>query len=335
MKKYLSALLLIVMTIMFALVGERADMSAATSGNASSLKALDYTNQDNWAIKDISSQKSADVFFICPTVDMGAEGNLNMSMDDETVKNNFVGATNMEKGIYDVDANFYAPYYRQITFPVYSMDEKDAAEALDIAYCDVRAAFEQFLKETDKDRPIILAGFSQGSQMMLRLMEECFGDKKLQERLVAAYAIGWRVTDEDIKRCSHLKLAQKADDTGVIIAFEAESGNIKDSIIVPEGVYTYAINPLNWKTDNTVADASLNTGACFTDYSGAITKEALHFCGAYLDPVRGTLTVTGVTPADYPGLIFEDGVYHLYDYQFFYRNLQENVAERIEAWKRL
>ncbi|MDP2842285.1 MAG: DUF3089 domain-containing protein, partial [Acetobacterium sp.] len=53
--------------------------------------------------------------------------------------------------------------------------------------------------------------------------------------------------------------------------------------------------------------------------------------GAYLDPDRGTLRVTGVNPADFPPVldIFQEGVYHLYDYQFFYRNLQANVKERI------
>ena len=30
--------------------------------------------------------------------------------------------------------------------------------------------------------------------------------------------------------------------------------------------------------------------------------------------------------------IFPDGVYHLYDYQFFYRNLQENVEVRLDAY---
>ena len=41
-----------------------------------------------------------------------------------------------------------------------------------------------------------------------------------------------------------------------------------------------------------------------------------------------------MTPEEYPaGLsIFVDGVYHLYDYQFFYRNLQENVGVRLEAY---
>ena len=30
--------------------------------------------------------------------------------------------------------------------------------------------------------------------------------------------------------------------------------------------------------------------------------------------------------------LFSDGVYHLYDYQFFYRNLQENVGVRLDAY---
>ena len=30
--------------------------------------------------------------------------------------------------------------------------------------------------------------------------------------------------------------------------------------------------------------------------------------------------------------IFSEGVYHLYDYQFFYRNLQENVGARVNAY---
>lgn len=64
---------------------------------------------------------------------------------------------------------------------------------------------------------------------------------------------------------------------------------------------------------------------------GAIVKEVPNLTGAYLDPVRRTLCVTDVSPADFPPVldIFPEGVYHLYDYQFFYRNLQANVKERI------
>ena len=120
----------------------------------------------------------------------------------------------------------------------------------------------------------------------------------------------------------------------MIVSFNSEADTITHSLMIPEGTKTNPINPLNWKTDGTAADKSLNKGACFTDYSGNIVEEIPALTGAYIDSTRGALKVTDVTPADYPaGLdIFEDGVYHLYDYQFFYRNLQENVAVRLNAY---
>ena len=104
--------------------------------------------------------------------------------------------------------------------------------------------------------------------------------------------------------------------------------------MIPAGTRTLAINPLNWKTDGTPAGKEENLGACFTDYDGTIVTEIPQLTGAYIDPERGALKVTDVTPEEYPPVlsIFSDGVYHLYDYQFFYRNLQENVSVRLDAY---
>ena len=46
------------------------------------------------------------------------------------------------------------------------------------------------------------------------------------------------------------------------------------------------------------------------------------------------LKVTDVTPEEYPAVldIFPEGAYHIYDYQFFFRNLQENVGHRVELY---
>lgn len=294
----------------------------------------DYSDAANWAYYGEGPGKDTDLFIVCPTVDMGRDGNHNMSLADEKTKSNFVGALNMERGIYGDVATLYAPYYRQAAFPVYSMPAEEAEQYFAIAYEDVRAAFKQYLAQSPTDRPLILAGFSQGSDMVLRLLKDFFDDPACQERLVAAYCIGWRVTDDDLAACPWLRMAQGADDTGVIVAFNTEAEDVTDSLLVPAGVKTYAINPLNWRTDGTYADASLNKGACFTDYSGAITKEIPALTGAYLDPARGTLKAPDIVAADYSNKLFPDGVYHLYDYQFFYRNLQENVALRVEAYLR-
>ena len=304
-----------------------------TAAEAAAAEAApDYSDAANWAyLETENTDKTADVFFICPSVYGGSDDACNMSLSDTDTKESFVGAINMEKGIYDADSRFFAPYYRQIGLNVYDMPEADREPYLETAYADVRDAFLYYMDNYNEGRPIVLAGFSQGADMCLRLMKDLFDDEALADQLVACYAIGWRITEEDVAEYPQLKMATGESDTGVIVSFNSEAEDITDSLMIPEGTKTYAINPLNWKTDSTPADKSLNLGACFTDYSGEITSEIPELTGAYIDETRGALKVPDVSPEDYPaGLsIFTDGVYHLYDYQFFYRNLQDNVQTRI------
>ena len=301
------------------------------SGCAQQPPGVDYTKSENWAYLplDEAVTKDCDVFFVAPTVYLGTAESHSMDLGDEQTKAQFLGATNMEIGLYDDNANFFAPYYRQAALNAYTMDGSQSDQYFDLAYADVSQAFDQYIKDYNQGRPFVLAGFSQGSEMLLRLLAEKFADPALRDQLVAAYLIGWRVTPEDLSNYPFLKMAQNSGDTGVIITFNSEAEGIQSSLIVPDK--TLGINPLNWKTDSTPAAASENSGAVFTDYSGAIVKEVTNLTGAYLDPDRGTLRVTGVSPADFPPIldIFQEGVYHLYDYQFFYRNLEQNVKERI------
>lgn len=294
--------------------------------------SVDYSKQENWAYFAEGENKNADLFLICPTVDMGKNGNYNMSLEDQKMKSNFLGALNMERGIYENSAILYAPYYRQMTFPVYSMSENEMKPYLDIAYKDISSAFKYYMKNLNNGRPLILAGFSQGSQLLLMLMKEYFNNPAYNNLLIASYCIGWRITEEDLTQYPHLKMAQGERDTGVIISFNSEAEGVEESIIVPRGTKTLGINPLNWKTDGTIADRSLNQGACFTNYSGEIKSEIPELTGAYLNEDRGTLCIPDVNPADYSSSLFSDGVYHLYDYQFFFRNLQTNVSIRTQSF---
>ena len=294
-------------------------------------ESIDYSYESAWAYWSEGENTAADLFFICPTVDMGKNGNFNADIENEKYRKSFVGAINMELGIYD-DTTVYAPYYRQATFPVYSMPEEEREAYLELAYQDIKKAFNFYWRISDPTRPLILAGFSQGADLTIRLLKEFFDDPRYQRRLVAAYAIGWKLTEDEVKKYPHLLPAMSESDTGVIIAFNSEAEGVKSSIIVGENEKTYAINPLNWKTTSEKADKSLNKGACFTDYSGEITEEIDNLTGAYIDEVRGTLKVTDVEKEKYSSSMFDEGVYHLYDYQFFFRNLQENVKTRISAY---
>ena len=294
---------------------------------------IDYANKSNWAYWSYGENKEADLFFICPTVDMGKDGNFVADIENEKYRSSFVGAVNMELGIYNEVATVYAPYYRQATFPVYNLEEADREVYLDIAYQDIKNAFIYYAEHTDSSRPLILAGFSQGADLTIRLMKDLFDEPKYQRRLVGAYAIGWKLTEDEVKEYPHLTPAEGERDTGVIVAFNSEAEDVTSSIIVGENEKTYAINPLNWKTTSEKADKSLNKGACFTDYSGNIKEEISSFSGAYIEEKRGTLKVLDVEKENYSSSLFDEGVYHLYDYQFFFRNLQENVKSRLSAYK--
>lgn len=294
---------------------------------------VDYRDAANWAYLPEETTAEADCFLICPTVYGGDKTHYNMEMTDEETKANFYGALNMERGIYEESCNMYAPYYRQASLSAYTLTAEEREQYLTYAYQDIKVAFEYYMKNYNEGRPIVLAGFSQGADMVLRLLEGYFDEGSYQNRLVAAYVIGGAVTEEDLKQYPHLKMAQAEADTGCIISFNSEAPEADYSILVPDK--TLGINPLNWMTDTTEAEASLNKGACFTDYSGAIKEEIPELCGAYLDEKRGTLKITGITPKEYPPVLdlFDSGIYHLYDYQFFYRNLQTNVAVRLKQYQ--
>ena len=294
--------------------------------------APDYARTENWAYFRIGENKSADVFLICPTVDMKDENN--MSMSDEKTKTHFLGALNMERGIYEPAASLYAPFYRQAAMLAYTLPEAERGPVFAKAYADVSAAFVHYLKRENNGRPIVLAGFSQGADMCLRLLEEHFRDEKLRRQLIAVYALGWRLPPELTQRCPWIVPARGETDTGVVVAFDCEAPELTETFINPAQTKTLAINPLNWRTDSTPADAALNLGACFTDYSGEIKKEVPGLCGAYIDETRGVVKVPGLDASAYPPIVpgLPQGSYHVYDYLFFYRNLQKNVADRVNAW---
>lgn len=295
-------------------------------------RKVDYSDEKNWAYYSEGEGKDADLFLIAPTVDVKDE--YYMSMEDGETKGKFLGALNMERGIYEENTRMFAPYYRQGAMKIYSMTPDEREPYLLYAYDDIAAAFEYYLENENNGRPIVLAGFSQGADMCYRLLEDYFGDEDLQEKLVAVYAIGWPCTEEMVREFPQIKPASSETDTGIVISFDCEAPDVTDTFITPQGTRAYTINPLNWMTDSTPADKALNIGACFTDYDGNITKEVEGLCGCYIDEDRGIIKVPDVDPADYPAIVpgLPEGAYHIYDYQFFYRNLEKNVGKRVESF---
>lgn len=295
------------------------------------LHAQDYADTHLWAYRENTApttDKPVDVFFLCPTTCMRHVDN--MDVDDEKERAAFKKAVDMEKGIYDEHARFFAPYYRQKSLPHYG---KPAAQ--EIAYNDVKKAFLHYLEHDNDGRSFVLAGFSQGSEQCLHLIKDVLADKTLRSRLVAAYLIGWCVTEKDTEEAPHLRPAQGETDTGVFIAWNTERADITQSFLVPAGVQAHCINPLNWRTDATPAPAETNKGARFT-ITDLTASARPGFCGAVINTARGTLNPLFPVGTEIPGklMLFGGGVFHVYDPIFFYENHRENIGKRIEAYLR-
>lgn len=291
-----------------------------------------YASPLLWAEKGTESDRPVDVFLVGATSDLGQDGTFQSTPYLPTDRYWQSELLNLQRGLYEADCRIYAPYYRQVCLSAYYLSDVERGPYFAVAYEDVREAFSWYLSQENQGRPLILAGYSQGADMALRLLEE-FGEA-ISSQLVAAYLIGWRVTEEDLTEYPFLRMAQGETDTGVIISFNTEADFVADSIIVPQGGYTYGINPLNWKTDDTLATAEENPGSCFLHMDGSISQEIPALTGCYRSPERGTLIVTDISPEDYPPgePLFVAGCYHNYELQFYYRSVQKNVHTRIEAF---
>lgn len=293
-----------------------------------------YRSPLMWSERDLQDEQSVDVFILGATADIGGPGDYQSSTWRPVDRSWQDKLLNLQESVYKSRCRTFAPFYRQGCLSIYYLEDPDRAPYLSVAYQDAEDAFLYYLEHYNQGRPFILAGYSQGADLALRLMENYFDDPALQEKLVAAYLIGWRITEEDLRDFPHLQMAKGADDTGVIVSFNSEAPGVTGSIIVPQGGYTYGINPLTWTTDSQPADKSLNPGTVDLHMDGSATNERVGFTGCYRDPDRGTLIVPDISVEEFPPgePVFVEGCYHNYELELYYRSLQENVKTRVDAY---
>ncbi len=296
-----------------------------------------YKDASLWSFCETGKDAPADTFFLAPT---SVSGDFrNFPTGDADLAATFTLQVGNQKGIYDDGTRFFAPLYAQMTLPCYGMSAEERAPYEEIAYADVLEAFDYYLHCWNGGRPIVLAGSSQGAQMLLRLLKDRFAGE-LADRLICCYAIGWRITAEDLEALPGLHFASGETDTHCVVSFNSEAPDVASSLIVGADETTLCINPLSWTTSGEEAPAALNLGCCIYSTKGYQKGEDLvGFCGAYIDGKRGTLKVTGVEAQDPDGTLYPSridgqpyGVYHIYDWEFFYRNLEKNVTDRVAAY---
>lgn len=275
--------------------------------------APDYADTLQWYIVD--RKTAVDVFYITSTetddytID-GATMHFSDTYNDSLrglLHREMVGVDRLLAG----DLNFYAPYYRQCTMETFT-DTALIAERIPLAMGDIRQAFEYYLEHLNNGRPFILAGFSQGGVAVVELLKAM--DEKAYSHMVAAYVIGWKVTDDDLAATSHIFAAQDSTDLGTTICFN--SVRTPDCAIpLLSGGNRMAINPVNWRTDSTPASL------VFRDDTLSVA----------LDTTSLLLCVDGYKRNDYMlPLIGVDGNYHCLELLLYAPYLRHNMAIRAE-----
>lgn len=170
--------------------------------------------------------------------------------------------------------------------------------------------------------------------MMLRIIlgEYMQAHPEYYEGMVAAYQIGYSVTQEWFDEHPYAKFAEGADDTGVIISWNTEGLGNKghnNSVVLPGAI---SINPLNWKRDDTYAGVEENLGSLVLNEETGEYELGDGIGDARIDTERGVVVCT--TNDDYIEYeeIFGPQSLHTNDYSLYYGNLKKNVADRIESY---
>src|SRR5688572_18997135 len=141
-----------------------------------------------------------DVFFLHPTMyTMKKKMNkMNAEIDDVYLNAKTDYSTILyQASVFNQHARVFAPRFREAHISAYfTKDTLASINAFDLAYTDIKTAFEYYLKNYNHGRPIIIASHSQGTTHALRLLREYFENKPLQTQLVAGYLVGMQIPKE-------------------------------------------------------------------------------------------------------------------------------------------
>ena len=181
---------------------------------------LDYSKDECWLEKPTEATKAVDVFYIYPTVTGFRDPVQICEITDSELVAGAKMVRQIQTSVFDESCNVFMPYYRQISMP---KPGSNYPEIIDyISRFDATDALDYFLNNLNEGRPFILAGHSQGSATLIALLENYMTKHpEALERMVAAYPIGFAVTQDFLARTG-LKFAEGATDTGVIVSWNTE-----------------------------------------------------------------------------------------------------------------
>lgn len=307
----------------------------------------DYSRPESWAalpnrrdaadsiprgalVRDQQAEALTDVFFVHPTIYTGqpqgpsewnadvTDAAMNLRVDQSTILN--------QASVFNGSCRVFAPRYRQAhyyTFLTKNADDKQ--RALDLAYADVKTAFQYYLDHYNRGadgqpRPIIIASHSQGTIHCGRLLAEFFDGKPLQQQLVVAYLVGIATPPDQFK---NIPPGESPEQTGCFVSWNTFSRNFTPAYYENGLNKALCTNPILWSSTNTYAPYSRNKGGVGPKFnllqqpSDAQVHNGMLWIGKLNVPGAGLLRTK---------------IWHRADYNLFWMNIRENVAQRVQAY---
>jgi len=300
----------------------------------------DYSNLNYWAshpwkidaadnipssIQNKNQDSLVDVFFIHPTTytELKMSMGWNADIDEETLNKKTDNSTILyQASVFNEHCRIFAPRYRQANLQAfYASDKSIADKAFDLAYEDVKAAFEYYLKYYNEGRPIIIASHSQGTLHAARLLQEFFEGKSLQKKLVCAYIIGLPVFTNYFKE---LQPCKDLTATGCFITWRTFKEGYAPAFVQKEKESAYVTNPLTWTLDGNLAPSKLNMGGILRNFNKVIP-------GLVHAQIHGSVLWVN-KPKFFGNIFLTSKNYHIADYNLFYMNIRKNVNTRIQSY---
>ena len=315
----------------------------------------DYSKTENWVARpDISDNPSsyvpagistaeqgqAAIFYVHPTTYLKRD-RWNAPIFGDGESDNRVGLfVQSQAGALNSSGKIWAPRYRQAAFGAFLLRISDADKALGLAYSDVAAAFDEFLR-LNSQGPIILAAHSQGALHLSRLLRE--RKEQLRDRLVAAYVVGWPLSTAADLPAMNLPACTAPDQGGCVLSWQSFGQPANPDLIMdawegtkgPTGIERkrrdmLCVNPLTGTKDG-AAPPQTNAGTLVPN--GNLTEAKLEpgRVGAHCE--NGLLLLDGEIPALGP-FVLPGNNYHVYDYALFWAAIRRDAERRLAAWQR-
>ncbi len=289
------------------------------------------------SLVDDSPKADAAIFFVHPTSYL--EKSLwNAPLDDEQSQSRARLFLRAMASVFNNVGDIWAPRYRQAAFGAFLTTAPEGVMAQKSAYDDILLAFDRFIADIDDERPIVIAGHSQGSLHIIGLLKDRVAEKELSKRIVAAYVVGWPISAQNDLPSLGLKPCYDANVSGCIMSWQsfAEPADYSQLKYFYEqttgfdgksraGSVIICTNPVDGII-NSITSAQDNLGTLVPNQDltdGELIKASV--------PARcnddGFLLIGD--PPELGNYVLPGNNYHVYDYPLFWLNIRKDVMNRL------